>query len=132
MTVVTSPLTKRNVWRFLAKRGQRPAYIETNLASGFIQQSPSPAAAPILFAKKKDSGLRLCVDYRALKKATIKTRYPLPLMSEMLEQLRGARILTKLDLWNAYHIIQIKEGDKYKRLSELGTVISNTELCLSA
>ena len=90
------------------------AYIETNLANGFIQRSASPAAAPILFAKKKDGGLILCVDYRALNKATVKNRYPLPLISEMLDRLRGARIFTKLDLRNAYHLIRIKEGDEYK------------------
>jgi len=90
------------------------AYIETNLANGFIQRSSSPAAAPILFAKKKDGGLRLCVDYQALNKATVKNRYPLPMISEMLDRLHGARIFTMLDLWNAYHLIRIKEGDEYK------------------
>jgi hypothetical protein len=90
------------------------AYIETNLANGFTQQSSSPAAAPILFAKKKDGGLRLCVDYRALNSGTIKNRYPLPLISGMLDRLHGAQFLTKLDLRNAYHLIRIKEGDKYK------------------
>jgi len=53
------------------------AYIEANLANGFIQRPSSPAAAPILFAKKQDGGLRLCVDYRALNLATVKNRYPL-------------------------------------------------------
>jgi len=90
------------------------AYIETNLANGFIQRSSSPAAVPILFAKKKDGGLWLCVDYRAANKATVKNRYPLPLLSEMLDRLRGARIFTKLDLRNAYPLIRIKEGDEYK------------------
>jgi len=90
------------------------AYIETNLANGFIQRSSSSAAAPILFARKKDGGLRLCVDYRALNSGTIKNRYPLPLISEMLDRLRGARIFTKLDLRNGYHLIRIKEGDEYK------------------
>ena len=71
-------------------------------------------AAPILFARKKGGGLRLCVYYRALNKATWKNRYPLPLISEMLDRLRGARIFTKLDLKNAYHLIRIKEGDEYK------------------
>jgi hypothetical protein len=89
-------------------------YIETNLANGFIQRSSSPAAAPILFAKKKDGGLWLYVDYRALNKATVKNRYTLPLISEMLDRLRGAMIFTKLDLRNAYHLIRIKEGDEYK------------------
>jgi hypothetical protein len=90
------------------------AYIETNLANGFIQRSSSPGAAPILFAKKKDGGLRLCVDYRALNLGTVKHRYPLPLISEMLDRGRGARIFTRLDLRNAYHLIRIKEGDEYK------------------
>jgi len=90
------------------------AYIETNLANGFIQRSSSPAGAPILFAKKKDGRLRLCLDYRALNRASVKNRYPLPLISEMLDRLQGARIFTKLDLRNAYHLIRIKEGDEYK------------------
>ena len=52
------------------------AYIETKLANGFIQRSSSPAAAPILFAKKQDGGLRFCANYRALNMATVKNRYP--------------------------------------------------------
>jgi len=91
------------------------AYIEANLANRCIQRSSSPAAAPILFAKKKDGGLRLCVDYRALNKATVKNRYPLPLISEMLDRVREARISTKLDLRGAYNLIRIKEGDEYKK-----------------
>jgi hypothetical protein len=90
------------------------AYIEANLANGFIQRSSSPAAAPILFAKKKDGGLRLWVDYRALNLATVKNRYPPPLISEMLDRVREARIFTKLDLRGAYNLIRIKESDEYK------------------
>jgi hypothetical protein len=89
-------------------------YIQKNLANGFIQRSSSPVAAPILFAKNKDGGLRLCVDYRALNAGTIKNRYPLPLISEMLDRVGGARFFTKLDLRGAYHLIRIKEGDEYK------------------
>jgi hypothetical protein len=59
------------------------AYIEMNLARGFIQRSSSPAASPILVVKKKDGSLRLCVDYRALNHASVKNRYPLPLISEI-------------------------------------------------
>jgi hypothetical protein len=90
------------------------AYIKTNLANGFIQRSSLPAAAPIIFAKKKEGGLRLCVDYQALNRAMVKSRYPLPLISEMLDRLRGARIFTKLFLRNADHLIRIKEGHEYK------------------
>jgi hypothetical protein len=63
------------------------AYIERNLANGFIQRSSSSAAAPILFAKKKDGGLRLCVDYRALNSVTVRNRYTLPHIAEMLDQM---------------------------------------------
>ena len=90
------------------------AYIETNLANQFIQRSLSAAAAPVLFAKKKDGGLWLCVDHRAPNKATVQNRYLLPLISEMLDRLRGARIFMRLDLRNAYHHIKIEEGDEYK------------------
>ena len=90
------------------------AYLETNLASGFIQRSSSPAAALILFAKKKDGGLRLCDDYRALNLGMVNNRYPLPLISELLDRVRDARIFTELDLRNAYHVIRIKERDEFK------------------
>jgi hypothetical protein len=90
------------------------AYIEANLANGFIQRSSSPVAALILFAKKKDGGLRLCVDYLAPNKATVKNRYSLPIISEMLDLVRKARIFTKLDLRGDYNLIRIKEGDEYK------------------
>ena len=90
------------------------AYIETNLDKGFIQRSSSPAAAPILLAKKKGGGLRLCVDYRALNSIVVKNRYPLPLISEIIERVRDARIFTKLDLRDAYYLIRVREGDEYK------------------
>jgi hypothetical protein len=83
------------------------ANIETNLPNGFIQRSSSPAAAPNLFAKKKHGVLQLCVD-----KATVSNRYPLQLISEMIDRLRGAQSETKLDLRNPYHLIRIQEGDK--------------------
>ncbi len=79
------------------------AYIENNLASGFIRPSKSPAGAPILFDKKPDSSLRLCVDYRGLNNLTIKNRYPLPLVGKSLDRLGRARRFTQLDLTNAYH-----------------------------
>ncbi len=65
-------------------------YIENNLASGFIRPSKSPAGAPILFDKKLDGSLRLCVDYRSLNNLTIKNRYPLPLVGELLDRLSRA------------------------------------------
>ena len=66
-------------------------YIETNLANDFIRPSKSPAGAPILFDKKQDGSLRLCVDYRGLNNITIKNRYPLPLVGESLDRLGRAK-----------------------------------------
>jgi len=65
-------------------------FLEENLAKGFIRESKSPAGAPILFVPKKDGGLRLCVDYRGLNTITVKNRYPLPLITKIIDQVAGA------------------------------------------
>jgi hypothetical protein len=89
-------------------------YIDTSLAKGWIRPSRSPAGAPIFFVPKKDGSLRLCVDYRGLNAITIKNRYPLPLISETLDRLSGAKVFTQLDLRDAYHRIRIRRGDEWK------------------
>ena len=89
-------------------------YIDENLAKGFIRHSKSPTGAPILFVKKKDGSLRMCVDYRGLNKVTIKNRYPLPLISGLLNQLVQTKIYTKIDLRGAYDLVRVKEGDEWK------------------
>ena len=77
----------------------------------FIQPSTSPYGAPILFVKKKDGSLRMCVDYRMLNKITIKNKHPLPRIDELLDQLTGARYFTKLDLRSGYYQVPIAPGD---------------------
>jgi Reverse transcriptase (RNA-dependent DNA polymerase)/RNase H-like domain found in reverse transcriptase len=89
-------------------------YIEDSLQKGWIQESRSPAGAPILFVKKKDGSLRLCVDYRGLNRLSRKDRYPLPLIGEILDRLTDARYYTALDLRNAYHRIWIRKEDRWK------------------
>ena len=89
-------------------------FIEENLASKFIRPSKSPHGAPILFIKKKSGELRLCVDYRGLNKITRKDRYPLPLLTDLLDIPRKARYYTKIDLRHAYHLIRIAPGDEWK------------------
>ncbi len=79
------------------------AYIENNLANGFIRPFKSPARAPILFDKKLNGRLRLFVDYRGLNNLTIKNWYPLPLVKESLDRLGRARHFTQLGLINTYH-----------------------------
>ena len=81
---------------------------------GYIQPSKSPYGAPVLFAKKKDKGLRLCVDYRALNKQTVKNKCPLPRIDELLDRLKDARFFSKLDLRSGYHQIRISPEDTHK------------------
>ncbi|KAL0168811.1 hypothetical protein M9458_037033, partial [Cirrhinus mrigala] len=89
-------------------------YIKEELAKGFIRPSTSLFSAGFFFVKKKDGGLRPCIDYRSLNEVTIKYRYPLPLVPPALEQLRSARYYTKLDLRSAYNLIRIRKGDEWK------------------
>lgn len=83
------------------------------LDKGFIRVSNSPAAAPVLFAKKPGGGLRFCVDYRGLNKITKKDRYPLPLIQETLERISRAKWFTKLDVNAAFYKIRIAEGHEW-------------------
>uniref|UniRef100_A0A3P9M1D4 Gypsy retrotransposon integrase-like protein 1 n=1 Tax=Oryzias latipes TaxID=8090 RepID=A0A3P9M1D4_ORYLA len=89
-------------------------YIDDSLAAGLIRPSSSAAAAGFFFVGKKDGTLRPCIDYSALNNITIKNRYPLPLMSSVFDQLQQAKVFTKLDLRNAYHLVRIREGDEWK------------------
>ena len=90
------------------------SYIDEMLAKGFIRTSNSPIGAPVLFVKKKNGTLRLCVDYRALNKITVKNRYPLPLSGDLMDRLSQAKIYTKIDLRVGYNNIRIAEGEEWK------------------
>ena len=78
---------------------------------GFIRLSTSPWGAPVLFVKKHDETLRLCMDYRRLNRVTVKNKYPLPRIDDLLDQLRGSKYYTKIDLRTGYHQLQIREED---------------------
>ncbi len=88
------------------------AYIKTHLKTGFIRPSKSLAGVSILFNKKPNSSLLLCMDYWDLNNLTIKNQYPLPLIGEALDRLDQAKQFTQLNLTNAYYRIKIREGDK--------------------
>ena len=89
-------------------------YRGKNLSRRWIRESDSPVGAPILFVKKKDRSLRLCVDYRELNAVTTKDRYPLPLIGEAPDRLTTAKYYTKLDIKDAYYNIRIRNGDEWK------------------
>jgi len=89
-------------------------FLKENLETGQIRLSKSPMASPVFFIKKKDGTLWLVQDYRALNMMTVKNKYPLPLISELINKLRGAKYFTKLDFRWGFNNVQMKEGDEWK------------------
>ena len=87
------------------------AQLEELLSKGFIRPSISPWGALVLFVKKKDGSLRLCIDYRQLNRVTIHNQYPLPRIDELFDQLQGSRGYSKIDLRSGYHQLKVQEGD---------------------
>ncbi|GLJ50968.1 hypothetical protein SUGI_1085420 [Cryptomeria japonica] len=88
--------------------------LEELLEKGHIHPSVSPWGAPVIFVKKKDGSLRLCMDYRQLNKVTIKNRYPLPRIDDLFDQLQGAKVFSKIDLKSGYHQLRIVESGIHK------------------
>ena len=87
------------------------AQLEELLSKGFIRPSTSLWGALVLFVKKKDGSLQLCVDYRQLNRVTIHNQYPLPRIDELFDQLQGFRVYSKIDLRSGYHQLRLQEGD---------------------
>jgi hypothetical protein len=85
--------------------------LEDLVDRGFIRPSVSPWGAPVLFVRKKDGSLRLCIDYRELNRVTIKNKYPLPRIDDLFDQLKGATVFSKIDLRSGYHQLKVKEAD---------------------
>ena len=86
-------------------------HIHELLDRGFIRLSTSPWGALVLFAKKMDKTFRLCIDYRQLNRVMIKNQYPLPTIDDLFDQLRGARVYSKIDLRTGYHQLRVREAD---------------------
>ncbi|RVW22320.1 Retrovirus-related Pol polyprotein from transposon 17.6 [Vitis vinifera] len=87
------------------------------LGKGFIRPSTSPWGAPVLFVKKKDGTLRLCIDYRKLNRVIVKNKYPLPRIDDLFDQLKCAKYFSKIDLRTGYHQLRVREEDVSKTAS---------------
>jgi hypothetical protein len=99
----TAPISKRPYRIDVKDLIELKKQIEELLEKGFICPSLSPWGAPVLFVNKKDGSRRMCVDYRSLNEVTIKNKYPLPQIKDLFDQMRGAKVFSKIDLRSGYH-----------------------------
>ncbi|XP_028763323.1 uncharacterized protein LOC114721630 [Neltuma alba] len=107
----TEPISKAPYRMSPSELAELKKQIEDLLEKGFIRPSVSPWGSPVLFVKKKDGSLRLCIDYRQLNKVTIKNKYPLPRIDDLLDQLVGSSVFSKIDLRSGYHQLRVRSED---------------------
>ncbi|XP_071925131.1 transposon Tf2-1 polyprotein [Coffea arabica] len=107
----TAPISKTPYRMAPAELKELKIQLQDLLEKGFVKESDSPWGAPVLFVKKKDGSLRLCIDYRGLNEVTIKNKYPLPLIDSLFDQLQGSVVFSKLDLRQGYYQLKIKKED---------------------
>lgn len=107
----TQPISKAPYRMAPAEMKELKTQLQDLLEKGFIRPSTSPWGAPVLFVKKKDGTMRLCIDYCELNKVTIKNKYPLPRIDDLFDQLQGARVFSKIDLHSGYHQLKVRKED---------------------
>jgi hypothetical protein len=103
----TAPIYKTPYRMATLELAELKEHIKDLLEKGFIHPSSSPWEAPVIFVPKNDDTQRLCMDYRALNKVTVKNKYPLPRIDDLFDQLRGACVFSKIDLRSGYHQLKI-------------------------
>jgi hypothetical protein len=107
----TSPISMAPYRMSSSELDKLKEQLEELLEKKFIRPSVSPWGAPVLLVKKKDGSMRLCIDYRQLNKVTIKNKYPLPRIDDLMDQLVGACVFSKIDLRSGYHQIRVRAED---------------------
>jgi hypothetical protein len=107
----TAPISKRPYRMDVKDLVELKKQIKELLEKGFLRPSSSPWGAPVLFVNKKDGSRRMCVDYRSLNEVTIKNKYPLPRIEDLFDQMKGAKIFSKIDLRLGYHQLKIRAED---------------------
>ena len=107
----TRPISRAPYRMAPAEMAELKTQLEELVEKGYIRPSASPWGAPVLFVRKKDGSMRLCIDYRELNRATIKNKYPLPRIDDLLDQLQGAVVFSKIDLRSGYHQLRIRSED---------------------
>ena len=111
LTLGTEPISKAPYRIAPLELKELKVQMEELVSKGFVRPSTSPWGAPVLFVKKNDGSLRLCIDYRELNKMTIQNQYPLPRIDDLFDQLQGAKVFLKIDPWSGYHQLKIRSED---------------------
>jgi hypothetical protein len=110
----TAPISKRPYMMFVEVLKELKKQLTELQEARYIRPSSSPWGASVLFVQKKDGSQRMCVDYRSLNDVTVKNKYPLPRIEDLIDQMRGARVFSKTDLRSGYHQMKIWPSDILK------------------
>jgi hypothetical protein len=127
----TRPIAKRPYRMLVDELEELKKQLRELSDKGYIRPSTSPWGSPVLFVKKKDGSMRMCIDYQNLNAVTVKNKYPLPRIDDLLDQLKDAKFFSKIDLRSGYHHMKIRSKDFLRQPLSLGTGSMSSPLCLS-